>query len=112
MAFKLIEAAEKSWRKIRGAERIEALLNGYPLQGRNPGDWQHTGFSIAGRLITPSDQCTPVLTIAQIPSLRTNVDLQSFDFIVHRIDTVLHVRLSSFAASHRNIPSSQGHSIT
>jgi hypothetical protein len=32
MAFKLIEAAEKSWRKIRGAENIEALLKGIPFK--------------------------------------------------------------------------------
>lgn len=28
LAFKLIEEAEKSWRKIRGADKIELLLKG------------------------------------------------------------------------------------
>jgi putative transposase len=28
----LIEEAEKSWRKIRGADKIEALLNGVPFK--------------------------------------------------------------------------------
>lgn len=32
LAFKLIEEAEKSWRRIRGAERIELLLKGVPFQ--------------------------------------------------------------------------------
>ena len=32
LAFKLIEEAEKSWRKIRGADKIEALLNGVPFK--------------------------------------------------------------------------------
>jgi hypothetical protein len=32
LAFKLIEEAEKSWRKIRGADKIEALLNGLPFK--------------------------------------------------------------------------------
>lgn len=36
MAFKLIEAAEKSWRKIRGAENIEALLKGIPFKDGTP----------------------------------------------------------------------------
>ena len=31
LAFKLIEEAEKSWRRIRGAERIEQLLKGVPF---------------------------------------------------------------------------------
>lgn len=31
LAFKLIEEAEKSWRRIRGAERIELLLKGVPF---------------------------------------------------------------------------------
>ena len=32
LAFKLVEEAEKSWRRIRGAERIELLLKGVPFQ--------------------------------------------------------------------------------
>ena len=32
LAFKLIEEAEKSWRRIRGAERIELLLKGVPFE--------------------------------------------------------------------------------
>lgn len=32
LAFKLIEEAEKSWRRIRGAERIELLLKGIPFK--------------------------------------------------------------------------------
>lgn len=32
LAFKLIEEAEKSWRKIRSADKIEALLNGVPFK--------------------------------------------------------------------------------
>lgn len=32
LAFKLIEEAEKSWRRIRGAERIELLLKGVPFR--------------------------------------------------------------------------------
>ena len=32
LAFKLIEEAEKSWRRIRGAERIELLLKGVPFK--------------------------------------------------------------------------------
>ncbi|MEX3527328.1 MAG: hypothetical protein VB143_08800, partial [Burkholderia sp.] len=36
MAFKLIEAAEQSWRKIRGADKIEPLLNGIPFKDGTP----------------------------------------------------------------------------
>jgi transposase-like protein len=32
LAFKLIEEAEKSWRRIRGTERIELLLKGVPFE--------------------------------------------------------------------------------
>jgi transposase-like protein len=32
MAFKLMEEAEKTWRKIRGADKIEALLAGVPFK--------------------------------------------------------------------------------
>ena len=32
LAFKLIEEAEKSWRRIRGADKIELLLNGLPFK--------------------------------------------------------------------------------
>lgn len=32
MAFKLVESAEQSWRRIRGAERIEQLLKGVPFE--------------------------------------------------------------------------------
>ena len=32
LAFKLVEEAEKSWRRIRGAERIELLLKGVPFK--------------------------------------------------------------------------------
>lgn len=48
LAFKLIEEAEKSWRKIRGAEKIELLLKGIPFKDGEPvtvdepvqDDWQ------------------------------------------------------------------------
>ncbi|GAB6852473.1 hypothetical protein JCM10599A_66110 [Paraburkholderia kururiensis] len=36
MAFKLIEAAEKSWRKIRGVDKIEPLLKGIPFKDGTP----------------------------------------------------------------------------
>ena len=36
MAFKLIEAAEKSWRRIRGVEKIEPLLKGIPFKDGTP----------------------------------------------------------------------------
>ena len=36
MAFKLIEAAEKSWRRIRGADKIEQLLEGIPFKDGTP----------------------------------------------------------------------------
>jgi transposase-like protein len=36
MAFKLIEAAEQSWRKIRGADKIEPLLKGIPFKDGTP----------------------------------------------------------------------------
>jgi transposase-like protein len=32
LAFKLVEEAEKSWRRIRGAERIDLLLKGVPFK--------------------------------------------------------------------------------
>jgi transposase-like protein len=32
LAFKLIEEAEKTWRRIRGADKIELLLNGVPFK--------------------------------------------------------------------------------
>ena len=32
LAFKLIEEAEKAWRRIRGADKIEALLTGVPFK--------------------------------------------------------------------------------
>jgi transposase-like protein len=32
LAFKLVEEAEKSWRRIRGAEQIELLLKGVPFK--------------------------------------------------------------------------------
>ena len=32
LAFKLMEEAEKSWRKIRGADRIKPLLDGVPFR--------------------------------------------------------------------------------
>jgi transposase-like protein len=32
LAFKLIEEAEKSWRRTKGAERIELLLRGIPFK--------------------------------------------------------------------------------
>lgn len=32
LAFKLIEEAEKSWRRIRGADKIALLLNGVPFK--------------------------------------------------------------------------------
>ena len=32
LAFKLIEEAEKHWQKIRGADKIQALLNGLPFK--------------------------------------------------------------------------------
>lgn len=36
LAFKLIEEAEKSWRKIRGAGKIELLLKGVPFKDGEP----------------------------------------------------------------------------
>ena len=36
LAFKLIEEAEKSWRKIRGADRIKSLLKGEPFKDGIP----------------------------------------------------------------------------
>jgi len=36
MAFKLIEAAEQSWRRIRGAEKIDQLLKGVPFKDGTP----------------------------------------------------------------------------
>ena len=36
LAFKLIEEAEKSWRRIRGADRIELLLKGIPFKDGEP----------------------------------------------------------------------------
>ncbi|HDR9512227.1 TPA: transposase, partial [Burkholderia cepacia] len=36
MAFKLIEAAEESWRRIRGVDRIEPLLKGVPFKDGTP----------------------------------------------------------------------------
>lgn len=36
LAFKLIEEAEKSWRKIRGADKIELLLKGVPFKDGEP----------------------------------------------------------------------------
>lgn len=36
LAFKLIEEAEKSWRKIRGADKIELLLKGIPFKDGEP----------------------------------------------------------------------------
>ncbi|WP_425129680.1 IS256 family transposase [Burkholderia seminalis] len=36
MAFKLIEAAEQSWRKIRGVDKIEPLLKGIPFKDGTP----------------------------------------------------------------------------
>ncbi len=32
LAFKLIEEAEKTWRRIRGANQIELLLKGIPFK--------------------------------------------------------------------------------
>jgi putative transposase len=36
MAFKLIEAAEQTWRKIRGVDRIEPLLKGIRFKDGTP----------------------------------------------------------------------------
>jgi putative transposase len=36
MAFKLIEAAEQSWRRIRGVDKIEQLLKGIPFKDGTP----------------------------------------------------------------------------
>jgi transposase-like protein len=36
LAFKLMEEAEKSWRKIRGFDRIEMLLKGIPFKDGIP----------------------------------------------------------------------------
>ena len=36
LAFKLIEEAEKSWHRIRGADKIEPLLNGLPFKDGLP----------------------------------------------------------------------------
>ena len=36
LAFKLMEEAEKTWRKIRGADQIGALLGGVPFKDGMP----------------------------------------------------------------------------
>jgi len=36
LAFKLVEEAEKSWRRIRGADKIELLLKGIPFKDGEP----------------------------------------------------------------------------
>jgi transposase-like protein len=36
LAFKLIEEAEKSWRRINGADKIELLLKGIPFKDGEP----------------------------------------------------------------------------
>ncbi|MBW8072334.1 MAG: IS256 family transposase, partial [Ferrovum sp.] len=36
LAYKLIEEAEKSWRRIRGADKIELLLKGIPFKDGEP----------------------------------------------------------------------------
>ena len=36
LAFKLMEEAEKTWRRIRGAPQIEMLLNGQPFKDGLP----------------------------------------------------------------------------
>ncbi|MDR0780686.1 MAG: hypothetical protein LBF16_08330 [Pseudomonadales bacterium] len=36
MAFKLIEAAGQTWRRIRGADKIEQLLKGIPFKDGTP----------------------------------------------------------------------------
>ncbi|KWB53180.1 hypothetical protein WL35_29950 [Burkholderia ubonensis] len=36
MAFKLIEAVEQTWRKIRGSNKIESLLKGVPFKDGTP----------------------------------------------------------------------------
>ena len=36
LVFKLIEEAEKSWRKIRGADKIELLLKGILFKDGEP----------------------------------------------------------------------------
>ena len=36
LAFKLMEEAEKSWRRIRGADRIQPLLDGVPFKDGVP----------------------------------------------------------------------------
>lgn len=36
MAFKLIEAAEQTWRRIRGAEKIHQLLKGVLFKDGTP----------------------------------------------------------------------------
>jgi hypothetical protein len=36
LAFKLMEEAEKSWRKMRGAEKLKPLLDGVPFKDGLP----------------------------------------------------------------------------
>ncbi|ALX44619.1 IS256 family transposase (plasmid) [Burkholderia humptydooensis] len=36
LAFKLIESAEQSWRRIRGVDKIEQLMNGIPFKDGTP----------------------------------------------------------------------------
>nr|WP_244111097.1 hypothetical protein [Burkholderia gladioli] len=36
MAFKLVESAKQSWRRIRGAQRIEQLLKGISFEDGIP----------------------------------------------------------------------------
>lgn len=53
LAFKLIESAEQSWRRIRAPEKIASLLEGVPFKRWTTGDRQHTGSATACRLIGP-----------------------------------------------------------
>ncbi|EIP84992.1 transposase mutator type [Burkholderia humptydooensis MSMB43] len=36
LAFKLIESAEQSWRRIRGVDKIEQLMKGIPFKDGTP----------------------------------------------------------------------------
>lgn len=36
LAFKLIEEAEKTWRRVNGAEKIKLLLEGVPFKDGEP----------------------------------------------------------------------------
>lgn len=63
VAFKLIEAAEQSRRKIRGADTIEPVLKGIPAKDGIPGAESPPAALAAVRLIIPTQSHTRELTM-------------------------------------------------